>query len=287
MRSLFLQENLIKDIEGLDNLKELVVLNLNDNIIEKVSGLGNCPAIQTCYLKRNKLGRNTAGNLESLRGLLECPTITCLDISENYLTDPEILPEILQKMPNLACLYSQGNDFQKKISSYRKTIIAKMPNLKFVDDRPVFEDDRRRAEAWLRGGMDEERLEMKLIKKEKEAKHWANHDAFLLMVKNAREEKKAEEASKEDKKASMKDMMAAAKAEKTAATVAADAGKAAVAAKTKEGEEGIFKCPEDIKETEKFVAGMEKKFEQREHELLNDLEHAETVDDNVLEPSAE
>ena len=45
MRSLFLQENLIKDIEGLDNLKELVVLNLNDNIIEKVSGLGNCPLI--------------------------------------------------------------------------------------------------------------------------------------------------------------------------------------------------------------------------------------------------
>ena len=156
-------------------------------------------------MKRNKLGRNGSGlgNLDSLRGLLECPTITCLDISENYLSDPEILPEILMKMPNLACLYSQGNDFQKKISSYRKMIIAKIPNLKFLDDRPVFEDDRRRAEAYLRGGMEEERKEMKLIKKEKEAKHWANHDAFLLMVKNAKEEKVAEEASKADMKVSI------------------------------------------------------------------------------------
>ena len=181
------------------------------------------------------------------------------------------------KMPNLACLYSQGNDFQKKISSYRKTIIAKIPNLKFVDDRPVFEEDRRRAEAWMRGGMDEERKEMKLIKKEKEAKHWANHDAFLLMVKNAKEEKAAEEASKSDKKTSMKEMMAAAKAEKQAAT----------AIKTKEGEEGVFKCPEDLKETKEFVAGMEKKFERRENELLNDLEPAETVPDDVLEATAE
>jgi len=36
--------------------------------------------------------------------------------------------------------------------------------LKFVDDRPVFPEDRRRAEAYARGGIEEERKEMKLIK---------------------------------------------------------------------------------------------------------------------------
>lgn len=47
-----------------------------------------------------------------------------------------------------------------------------------MDDRPVFVEDRRRAEAYARGGMDEERLEMKRIKQEEQDKHWANHEAF-------------------------------------------------------------------------------------------------------------
>jgi len=29
--------------------------------------------------------------------------------------------------------------------------------LKFLDDKPVFEDERRYAEAWARGGLEEER----------------------------------------------------------------------------------------------------------------------------------
>lgn len=42
--------------------------------------------------------------------------------------------------------------------------------------------------------MDAERAEMKLIKKEKDDKHWANHEAFRLMVSNARKEKDEREA---------------------------------------------------------------------------------------------
>lgn len=93
-------------MEGIENLKVLSILNLNDNIIEKVTGVEESPKLSTLYLKRNKLGRNKDGNLDTLKGLLDCPSITCLDISENYLTDPEILPQILEKMPNLAVLYS-------------------------------------------------------------------------------------------------------------------------------------------------------------------------------------
>jgi hypothetical protein len=49
-------------------------------MIEKVEGLGECPNLDTLHLKRNRLGRFEGGSIESLKGLLDCPTITCLDI---------------------------------------------------------------------------------------------------------------------------------------------------------------------------------------------------------------
>ena len=45
-------------------------------------------------------------------------------------------------------------------------MIVKIPTLMYLDERPVFPEDRRRAEAFARGGLPEERAEMKLIKKE-------------------------------------------------------------------------------------------------------------------------
>ena len=66
-------------------------------------------------------------------------------------------------MPNLKVLYMQGNGCVNKIKNYRKTMIDKLPQLKYLDDRPVFADDRRNAEAFARGGLEEERKERALI----------------------------------------------------------------------------------------------------------------------------
>lgn len=60
-------------------------------------------------------------------------------------------------MPELAVAYLQNNLFNKKIAHYRKALISKISTLKFLDDKPVFEDERRYAEAWARGGLEEER----------------------------------------------------------------------------------------------------------------------------------
>lgn len=224
LKSLYAQENCIEEIEGLETLKELRVLNLNENMIRKVTGLAGIELLDTLYLKNNRLGQDKCGDVETLKGLLERPTITCLDIQGNYLRDPEIMEEVIYKMPNLRVLYLMNNEVVKKIPHYRKTVIAKIPELRYLDDRPVFEEDRRKAEAFARGGIEAEREEMRKIRQEKDDKHWANHEAFMEMMRKAKKEKQmADEArdlnqeqpvTKEAKKETMKEMMARAKREK-------------------------------------------------------------------------
>ncbi len=150
-------------------------MNLSDNIITKVEGLSNLVKLETLQLKRNRIGKN---GLDDVIGLLECPSISVLDISDNFIEDPTFFTEVLVKMPKLAVLYLQGNGITKKIKNYRKSLIAAIPTLKYLDDRPVFDEDRRYAEAFARGGIEEERKERDVLKKEKEDAHWKNHEAF-------------------------------------------------------------------------------------------------------------
>ena len=187
MMALFLHENCISKIEGLEHMKDLRTLNLSDNMIAEVENIAGLTTLDTLYLKRNRIGR---GGIEDLKGLLECPSITCLDLSDNSIEDPEVLPEIFEKMADLKVLYLQGNPVTKKIKNYRKTLVAKLKKLVYLDDRPVFEDDRRYAEAYAKGGIDEERRERDVVKKEKQDKDNANRAAFHKMMAKAREDKR-------------------------------------------------------------------------------------------------
>ena len=75
--SLYLQENIIKKIEGLSTLSRLHTLQLSDNLIQKIEGLSFCTALDSLYLKNNRIG---LGGLDDVIGLLETPTLTCIDI---------------------------------------------------------------------------------------------------------------------------------------------------------------------------------------------------------------
>jgi len=104
----------------------------------------------------------------------------------------------------------------KKIRSYKKSLISKIPSLKYLDDRPVFEEDRRYAEAFAEGGLDAEREERKKLKIEKDEKHQANHDAFKEMIRKAklkREEELKKKAEEEKAKAEAEAEAAAAEAQ--------------------------------------------------------------------------
>lgn len=98
----------------------------------------------------------------------------------------QFLEEVLCQMPELKVLYLKGNPFVTAIRNYRKTVIAKIPQLSYLDDRPVFKDDRRCAEAFLRGGLEAEREERKLMKEEERDAHRKQMESFRRMCDEAK-----------------------------------------------------------------------------------------------------
>jgi dynein assembly factor 1 len=154
-----------------------------------VEGLEKLTNLSNLQLKRNRIGSN---GLEDVQGLLACPSISALDISDNKIESEDFLPEIVVKMPHIAVLYMQNNEFTKKVSHYRKTVISKIPAIKYIDDKPVFEDELRYALAWARGGLEEERKERALYKKEKEDEQIKQHEDFRKLIERYKEEGRRE-----------------------------------------------------------------------------------------------
>ncbi|CAK8993646.1 unnamed protein product [Durusdinium trenchii] len=196
LRSLFLQENCIKKIEGLEGCPLLWNLNLNNNFIERIEGLSHLRSLNTLTIQRNKIGFS---GVDDLVHLVET-TISTLDVQDNKIWDPDVLPEVFVRMGDLRVLYLKGNPCAKKIPNYRKGITAVCHNLKYLDDRPVFPEDRRAAEAFNRGGLEEERAERRRIKEEENAQHERNMKAFQDMIDNVRREKRERDSMRDEDK---------------------------------------------------------------------------------------
>jgi len=200
IRTLYLQENLIPKIENLEALEGLDTLQLSQNSINRIENLSFAKNLHTLQLKNNYL--KTA---DDIAHVLECPSLNTLDIQHNKIEDPGIV-EVLEKMPNLRVLYLQGNDVIKKIKWYRKSMINRCKSLKYLDDRPVFPDERLRAVAWCKGwdehgtveaARESERLELDRQRAEKKQKEIDNFKAFDEMVRKAQKEGAAAKKEKE------------------------------------------------------------------------------------------
>lgn len=152
-------------------------------------------------MKHNNIGRN---GLSDLEGLLECPSLEVVDLQQNEIDDETAVDEIFAKMPTLRVLYLMKNPMCKKIRNYRKNVTFKLKDLRYLDDRPVFEDDRRYAEAFGRGGLEEEKLERVKIREERDRKHEEYHKNFKAMMDNARAEKKEADRLKAEQDAAQK-----------------------------------------------------------------------------------
>lgn len=186
LKSLFLQENCIRKISGLENCPLLWNLNLSNNFIERLEGLAHLKSLNTLTIAKNKIGLKGVSDVVELVGT----NISCLDLQDNRIWDADVLPEVFMRMPELRVLYLKGNPCQRKIPNYRKSTTVYVPTLTYLDDRPVFPDDRRAAEAFNRGGLEEERAERRRIREESNAKHEQNMRAFSEMVESAKREKR-------------------------------------------------------------------------------------------------
>ncbi len=145
LRVLYLQENVIEKIEGLNSLLLLDTLNLSKNCIKCVDNLSCVPALTTLSLGHNRLCL-----LEEVKQLEFCTKLQTLDLQSNQIADPRIV-DVIARLPDLRVLYLQGNPVVNNIPHYRKVIVSRCKSLRYLDDRPIFEEERRRCNVWALG----------------------------------------------------------------------------------------------------------------------------------------
>lgn len=168
LMTLFLQNNAISKITGLQSLSNLRIINLSHNYIGSISNIATfCPLLESLQISHNKIER-----LEDCTELLEFKCLSSLDISYNKISRPEgsddsYVYSFFSKMPAIAVLYLQGQSLSNGIKHYRKNMIWNIKTLTYLDERPVFAEERRTVEAWGEGGNAAESATRDAIRKEK------------------------------------------------------------------------------------------------------------------------
>ena len=123
-------------------LPDLDTLNISNNRLCNLENISSLSSLQTLVCTYNKLKTG-----ESVAELRHCSSLQTLDLQHNELDDPDVL-DLFKELPDLRCLYLSGNPMVSKIKNYRKTVVAALSKLTYLDDRPIFEVERRCAEAW-------------------------------------------------------------------------------------------------------------------------------------------
>uniref|UniRef100_A0A8D8QZ60 Dynein axonemal assembly factor 1 homolog n=2 Tax=Cacopsylla melanoneura TaxID=428564 RepID=A0A8D8QZ60_9HEMI len=178
MRSLYLHYNLVRVIENLGHMQMLDTINLSHNFIEKLENLSCLPNLRTLHMSHNKLCK--VADIEHLK---ECPKLSIVDVSHNHLQEEEII-HVFGEMEELRVLTLSRNPCVSKIKNYRRILINLCKNLKHLDDYPVFDKDRKCAEAWFVGGIEAERDMRDRLNKEEQDRMRASVMAIMSLSRH-------------------------------------------------------------------------------------------------------
>jgi dynein assembly factor 1 len=135
LRCLYLGKNLISKIEGLESLTCLHTIDLSYNRISCVENLSCCPSLKSIVLARNNLT-----SADSIRHLVACSALECVDVTNNMLQGDDVM-DVFASMSALRTLSVNGNEVTK-LPAFRKRAIAAMPKVGYLD-RPIDELERK------------------------------------------------------------------------------------------------------------------------------------------------
>ncbi|KAF4716688.1 hypothetical protein FOZ62_020993 [Perkinsus olseni] len=133
LTSLHLQGNQLTAISGLGHNVNLRILNLSDSHIKDIGdGLKHLRNLSNLNLSKNELTvlRKVADDLSN------CP-LTSLDLGSNRFGEFECLEEFTEQLKGLRCLYLHRNPGIRGVKNLRKKLIGMLPELNYLDDRPV------------------------------------------------------------------------------------------------------------------------------------------------------
>lgn len=171
---LYLQNNYIKEIENLENNIKLSILNLSNNKIQSIPNISYLDKLENLYISKNSLS-----TIQNLEGLLNLKSLSLLDIQNNpFSVSPDDLITFLNKLEKLKVLYLKG-DITRLIPNYRRTLIVKIKNLTYLDDKPIKNEDKVGAEAYFKGGYQAE--------KEARIKYREENDKVIQIRKREKE----------------------------------------------------------------------------------------------------
>ena len=205
---LYLADNCIADITGCipisapdapDErcLTTLETLDLSNNGLRTTRGFAvpshndtdtyvpRFPKLKTLLLSRNALA-----SVEDCAGLAHIPTLESLDVSENRsLGSKDEAEKYIELLPASSLLYLRftGCGITSALSYYRKRVLLALPTLRYLDEQPCFDKERRLASAWAEGGMEAERGVRATIRSEEAALRKKHADAFDAMIQRARD----------------------------------------------------------------------------------------------------
>ncbi|KAG5459886.1 MAG: hypothetical protein BJ554DRAFT_8141 [Olpidium bornovanus] len=138
----YLHQNCIARVQNLAALQELDTITLSNNLIKTIPVGSDFSALRK--LKTLQIANNFFRTADDLAGLSDRP--------EYFL--------MLQAVLNL-----MGNPLIKQTSNYRRSTVARLQKLTYLDDRPVFDTERRAVNA-AEGGLEAERVERQRIRDE-------------------------------------------------------------------------------------------------------------------------